>query len=283
MTRLGKGLDALIRSGPESTDGTTGITTLKIEFISPNRYQPRKFFDQEKLGELAVSLKENGIIQPIIVTKRDQTKYELVAGERRLEAAKLAGFDEVPVIIRSISLKEQLQFAIIENVQREDLNALEEAEAYHQLNDEFSMTHAQISEIVGKDRATVTNLIRLLKLDERIRQMILEGKLSPGHARAILQVKAELQNEFADYVSANKLSVRKAESAAKRINETGQIKEASVKLKKQENSSDNEKRLSERYSSKVRISQKNNKGKISFYFDSGDEFAELLSKFDNLK
>jgi ParB family transcriptional regulator, chromosome partitioning protein len=283
MTKLGRGLDALISSGPESTDGTTGITTLKIEIISPNRYQPRKYFDPVKIGELAVSLKENGIIQPIIVTKRDNSKYELIAGERRLEAAKIAGFDEVPVIIRSISLKEQLQFAIIENVQREDLNALEEAEAYHQLNEEFSMTHAQISDIVGKDRATITNLIRLLKLDEKIRKMILMGKLSPGHARAILQIKSELQNEFAEYIFSNKLSVRKAENAAKRINGTGQIKETVTKPEKAENVTVNEKRLTDKYSAKVIISQKQDKGKISFYFNSGVELSELLKKLDEIK
>ena len=177
MTRLGKGLEALISSGPESIDKTTGITTIDVDHIKPNRFQPRKKFKPEKLQELANSLKENGIIQPIIVTKRDESQFELVAGQRRLEAAKLAGFDEIPVIIRSVSLKEQLQFAIIENVQREDLTAIEEAQAYQQLNTEFDLTHAQISDIVGKDRATITNLIRLLKLNDDIQNMILDEKL----------------------------------------------------------------------------------------------------------
>ncbi|NQT64558.1 MAG: ParB/RepB/Spo0J family partition protein, partial [FCB group bacterium] len=121
MNRLGKGLEALISSVPESTDKSTGITTIKTDQIKPNRYQPRKLFNSEKLQELANSLKENGIIQPIIVTTKDEGEYELIAGERRLEASKLAGFSEVPVIIRSVSPKEQLQFALIENVQREDL------------------------------------------------------------------------------------------------------------------------------------------------------------------
>ena len=125
MTKLGKGLEALISAVPESTDISTGITTIKTDQIKPNRYQPRKQFNNEKLQELANSLKENGIIQPIIVTTKDEGEYELIAGERRLEASKLAGFNEIPVIIRSVSPKEQLQFAIIENVQREDLTAIE--------------------------------------------------------------------------------------------------------------------------------------------------------------
>ncbi|MFC1898614.1 ParB/RepB/Spo0J family partition protein, partial [Candidatus Cloacimonadota bacterium] len=219
MTRLGKGLEALINSGPESIDRTTGITTVKVDMIFPNRYQPRKYFDQKKLQELANSLKENGIIQPIIVTKKDDTNYELVAGERRLEAAKLAGFNDIPVIIRSISLKEQLQFSIIENVQREDLSPIEEANAYQRLNEEFNLTHAQISDIVGKDRATITNIIRLLKLPDSIQQMILNEQLSPGHARAILQVAEKDQENFANMIINNIYSVRKAEQEAKLIKE----------------------------------------------------------------
>ena len=155
-----------------------GVTTLRISEIVPNRYQPRRTFDKDKLQELADSLRENGIIQPIIVTKRDDALYELIAGERRLEASKLAGFREIPVIVRSVTPKEQLQFAIIENVQREDLNAIEVAKAYQQLNEEFNLTHAQISEIVGKDRATISNFIRLLKLNEQIQNMILSNFLS---------------------------------------------------------------------------------------------------------
>ena len=281
MTKLGKGLEALISSGPESIDRTTGITTVNVDTINPNRYQPRKFFDQEKLQELANSLKENGIIQPIIVTKKDDTNYELVAGERRLEAAKLAGFENIPVIIRSISLKEQLQFSIIENVQREDLSPIEEANAYQRLNEEFNLTHAQISDIVGKDRVTITNLIRLLKLPASIQKMILKEQLSPGHARAILQVAEEDQENFANMIVSNIFSVRKAEQEAKLIKEkviSSKPKTEPVIIPELQLF---EKKLKNDYQARIKISGKLTKGKISFYYSSKKELERLINKFEN--
>ena len=280
MTRLGKGLEALISSVPESTDVSTGITTIKTDQIKPNRYQPRKQFNSEKLQELANSLKENGIIQPIIVTTKDEGEYELIAGERRLEASKLAGFSEIPVIIRSVSPKEQLQFAIIENVQREDLTAIEEAKAYQQLNEEFKLTHAQISEIVGKDRATITNFIRLLKLSENVQQLILNDQISSGHARAILQVDEELRDKFSQLIIKNKLSVRRAEEEAKRIKETGSVSHSKKKKEVIEKPElkDYEKDLKKKFDSKVKISDNNYKGKVSFYYSSKDELNKLLEK-----
>ncbi|MDA3812663.1 MAG: ParB/RepB/Spo0J family partition protein [Candidatus Cloacimonetes bacterium] len=280
MNRLGKGLEALISSVPESTDVSTGITTIKTEQIKPNRYQPRKLFNSEKLQELANSLKENGIIQPIIVTTKDEGEYELIAGERRLEASKLAGFNEVPVIIRSVSPKEQLQFAIIENVQREDLTAIEEAKAYQQLNEEFKLTHAQISEIVGKDRATITNFIRLLKLSDNVQQMILNDQISSGHARAILQVDEELRDKFSQLILKNKLSVRKAEEEAKRIKETGSVSHSKKKKEVIEipELREAEKNLKQKFNSKVKISDNNYKGKVSFYYSCKDDFTILLEK-----
>jgi len=280
MTKLGKGLEALISAVPESTDVSTGITTIKTDQIKPNRYQPRKLFNNEKLQELANSLKENGIIQPIIVTTKDEGEYELIAGERRLEASKLAGFSEIPVIIRSVSPKEQLQFAIIENVQREDLTAIEEAKAYQQLNEEFKLTHAQISEIVGKDRATITNFIRLLKLSDDVQMMILNEQISSGHARAILQVDEELRDKLSQLIIKNKLSVRKAEEEAKRIKETGTVSPSKKKKEIIEipELKELEKNLKQKFNSKVKISDNNYKGKVSFYYSSQDELNELLEK-----
>jgi ParB family chromosome partitioning protein len=278
MTRLGRGLDALINTVPESTDRTTGITTIKIDQIVPNRYQPRKRFDQDKLQELAQSLKENGIIQPIIVTKKDDSNYELIAGERRLEAAKLAGFEDIPVIIRSVSQREQLQFAIIENVQREDLNAIEQALAYSELNELFELTHTQIAELVGKDRATVTNFIRLLKLSDNIKTLIMENKLSPGHARAILQVDDKLRDEFAAYIVKKSLSVRKAEEEAKRINKTGMIVRPKKEKPANENIVNYESTLADSFDCKVKIDDKNGSGKVSFYYSSEEEFRQILKR-----
>ncbi|MBT3756816.1 MAG: ParB/RepB/Spo0J family partition protein [Candidatus Cloacimonetes bacterium] len=282
MTKLGKGLEALISAVPESTDVSTGITTIKTDQIKPNRYQPRKLFNNEKLQELANSLKENGIIQPIIVTTKDEGEYELIAGERRLEASKLAGFSEIPVIIRSVSPKEQLQFAIIENVQREDLTAIEEAKAYQQLNEEFKLTHAQISEIVGKDRATITNFIRLLKLSDDVQMMILNEQISSGHARAILQVDEELRDRFSQLIIKNKLSVRKAEEEAKRIKETGTVSPSKKKKEVIEvpELKEFEKNLKQKFNSKVKISDNNYKGKVSFYYSSQNELNKLLEKLE---
>jgi len=279
---LGKGLDALFSSGPESTDRTTGITTLQIDCIIPNRYQPRKFFDTAKLAELAESIKANGILQPVIVTKNADSQYELVAGERRLEAAKLADISEIPVIIRSITPQEQLQFAIIENIQREDLNAIEEARAYQQLNEEFGLTHIQISEVVGKERTTVSNLIRLLKLDESIQNMIQEGKITSGHARAILQVPETSQQDFANLIFNKQMSVRMAEEYARKIIEKGNIdkpvkprrSETNIHMKEWEN------KLHGDYDCRVSITHKNNKGRISFFFNSQEEMDKIL---DSLK
>ncbi|MCK4956660.1 MAG: ParB/RepB/Spo0J family partition protein [Candidatus Cloacimonetes bacterium] len=276
MNKLGRGLDALISTIPESTDSTTGITTLRLNQIKPNRYQPRKVFDQGKLQELANSLVENGIIQPIIVTRRDRGGYELVAGERRLEASKLAGFSDVPVIVRSLSDKEQLQFSIIENVQREDLNALEEAKAYKRLSDEFSLTHAQISEVVGKERATISNFIRLLNLKPSVQQMVLDSKISSGHARAILQVEDKYQERFAEEITKYKLSVRKAEEKAKIINANGWDE---GKPKANINPvifQSEEKKLKDRFGVKVKVSGGVNKGKISFQYKSEEELMMLM-------
>lgn len=274
--RLGRGLEALIRDIPERTNQATGITTVKVENISPNRYQPRKSFDQAKLKELSDSIKQNGIIQPIIVTKKDDSDYELIAGERRLEAAKLAGFEEVPVIIRSVSKKEQLQFAIIENIQRENLNAVEEAKAYQQLVEEFNMTHAQISEIMGKDRVTITNSLRLLRLSTGIQDYIINGELTAGHARAILQVDDSLQEGFAKYLAENSTSVRQAEELAKSW-EQPRSHTRQVKPKMNTNVIE-ETELKQIYRVGVKIEDRNGKGKIIFKFGNDEEKKQLLEQ-----
>jgi len=277
--RLGRGLEALIRDIDEQEHPNTGITTVKIDKILPNRYQPRKVFDADKLKELADSIKENGIIQPIIVTKTADSEYELIAGERRLEAAKLAELKEVPVIVRSVSQKEQLQLAIIENIQRENLNAIEEAHAYQQLITDFQMTHVQISEIMSKDRSTITNSLRLLKLSDQIQNMISKGQLSSGHARAILSIEPEYQFAFAEFITSRALSVRQAEEQAKHFPEA-KLPKAGKPVKNLLIAS-LEKQLSEHLSYKTRIKDSGNKGKIIIEYKNKTEFDTLINKLNN--
>ncbi len=282
--KLGRGLDALIRDIDEQENPNTGITTVPIIRIMPNRYQPRKLFAEDKLQELADSIRENGIIQPIIVTKTDESEYELIAGERRLEAAKLAGLSEVPVIVRSVSQKEQLQLAIVENIQRENLNPMEEATAYQQLIEDFKMSHEQVSEIMGKDRSTITNSLRLLRLQTPIQDMIVTGTLTPGHARAILSLEENKQLDFAFDIVENALSVRQAEEKAREYKP--ERKPRPEKHEKREREPKDpiilslEERLSEHLGYKTTIQDKENKGRIVIEYRSQDEFYDLVNKLN---
>jgi ParB family transcriptional regulator, chromosome partitioning protein len=282
--KLGKGLDALIRDIDEQENPNTGITTLPITRIMPNRYQPRKLFDDGKLRELADSIRENGIIQPIIVTKTDDSEYELVAGERRLEGAKLAGLTEVPVIIRSVSQKEQLQLAIIENIQRENLNPIEEAGAFQRLIDEFQMNHEQISEIMGKDRSTITNSLRLLRLSQPIQDMVLQGTLTSGHARAILAIDEEKQLDFARFIITNALSVRQSEEKVREYNPEKPEKkpkaEKAPAVPKDPYIVSIEEQLTEVLGFKTTIQDKDYKGKIVIEYKDQTEFDDLIRKLN---
>lgn len=273
---LGRGLDSLISKLPESTNSETGITTVKIEYIHPNKLQPRKLFDREKLEELANSIKENGIIQPIIVTKSaEQDGYELVAGERRLEASKLAGFDEIPVIVRSISPKEKLLYAIIENVQREDLNAIEEALAYNQLISDFEMSQAQVAEMMGKDRSTITNTLRMLKLTPQVQKLLLNNEISAGHCRAILQIPEDEQLAFAQKIIKESLSVRKTEELAHSWKDKASKKKLSPQRRK-----DVEEVLKGQFKLNIKVEEKNGKGKIVIQYKNQDELDKLLQSLE---
>ncbi len=270
--KLGKGLDVLLQNIPESTNETAGITTLRIEIVKPNRYQPRKVFDEDKLANLAESIKENGIIQPIIVTKKEDSEYELIAGERRLEAAKLAGLERVPVIIRSVSRREQLQYAIIENIQREQLNPIEEAQAYQMMIDDFNYTHEQLATSMGKSRSLVTNLLRLLKLPMKIQEHVINGDLSTGHAKAILSLPEDKQLDFAQRIIDNHLSVRQAEELTQNVKNTDSTKEKSQRVRHKEF----EKSLKQIYGLKIQVVEKAGKGKVVFHYSSKEELEKLL-------
>ncbi|MCK4357216.1 MAG: ParB/RepB/Spo0J family partition protein [Candidatus Cloacimonetes bacterium] len=269
MNKLGKGLEALIKVSDEEIKG---INLIDIKNIKFNPYQPRKSDNQQKLQELADSISENGVIQPVIVRKIDNGNYELIVGQRRLTAAKLAGFDKVPVIIRTVKEVEMLELSIIENIQRENLNPIDEALAYERLVNEFKLTHDRIAEIVGKSRVAITNTIRLLKLPSEVLQMMKEGILSSGHARAILQVVSKLQLEFANFIVKNKLSVHSAEDAAKTF---GKTKKKFRGIKKDVNVLELENNLSKIFGAKVKLIGLK-KGKLEIYFYSEDELNKII-------
>jgi ParB family chromosome partitioning protein len=275
--RLGRGLNALIPDRDHKNDNLLGMSTLPIDQIKPNRNQPRRNFDPDKLIELADSIKENGIIQPLIVTKTADSDYELIAGERRLQAAKLAGLDIVPVVIRSVSHKEQLQLAIVENVQREDLDPIEEALAYHTLADDFSLTHAQIARIMSKERSTVSNSIRLLKLPPEVQAMVSEGLISSGHARAVLSVAENLRVPFAKHIAQYHLSVRQAEDKAPEFH----LPEVTAKKAKPLYLKGLESDLTRCLGLKVKVNDHGGNGTVILQYNSQEEliaFKDLINK-----
>ena len=217
---LGKGLGALIPdlSGLDDKERKAlGISEIELDKIIPNEYQPRKVFDDEKLKELAASIKEQGVIQPIIV-HRAGTGYQLIAGERRWRASRLAGLKTIPALVKEATKRELLEMALIENIQREDLNPLEAAEAYKRLQDEFKLTQEDLAKRVGKERSTVTNFLRLLNLPREVKQELATGALSMGHAKALLSLeRVRDQLQAAAAIVKNGLSVREAEALASRL------------------------------------------------------------------
>lgn len=225
--RLGRGLEALISTARQQREPTTGeahavpvagteLQRIPIADISPNHFQPRRTFTEPELAELEASMRANGLLQPITVRPKTQGKWELVAGERRLRAATRLGWSEIPAVVRDFDDRAMLTLALVENLQRSDLNALEEAEGYQRLIDEFGLTQQQVADAVGKDRTTITNLLRVLSLPPGVRRMVEKGLLSAGHARALLAVKnAQQQQELANEVVAKQLSVRQTEARAR--------------------------------------------------------------------
>ena len=281
-SRFGRGLEALIPTTPEANDESLVISSISLDKIHPNPYQPRHRFEEEKLHELANSLKENGMIQPIIVTKRIDSEYELIAGERRLEAAKLAGFTEIPVIIRSVSPQEQLQYALIENIQRENLNPIEEAKAYNQLAEEFNLTHVEIAKLMGKERTTITNSIRLLKLPEEVQDYLSEGRLTAGHARALLQLEGDEQTLFAERVIGRSLSVRETERKVKqhldKVVSDPQVEKDTTNVEFIQKASAS---LKNKYSVSVKFQSFKKGGAVSFRYRDEKELEKLLDALLN--
>ena len=276
---LGKGLDLLIpKSEPVEEKKTTDPQVLKISQVEPNRNQPRKQFDKESLQELAGSIKQYGIIQPIIVAKKDDY-YEIIAGERRWRAAKMAGLKEVPVVIKEYSEKEIAEISLIENIQRENLNPIEEAKAYKSLIEEYNLTQEELSERISKSRTQITNTMRLLKLHDKVQKMLIDGSISAGHARALLGL--EIQEEqllTAQKIVAENLSVRQTEDLVRQINNPPKSKKASTKIKNSVFYKDLEKRMTEALGTKVKINQKEQgKGRIEISYFSEDELDRIFT------
>jgi ParB family chromosome partitioning protein len=227
--RLGRGLEALIStakqqresalsSNPQASRQTTDLQTVRITDITPNHFQPRRTFTEPELAELEASIRASGLLQPITVRAKQGGGWELVAGERRLRAATRLGWTEIPAIVRDFDDRAMLTLALVENLQRADLNALEEAEGYQRLIEEFELTQQQVADAVGKDRTTITNLLRVLQLPSAVRQLVESGRITAGHARALLVVKDERrQMELANEIVARQLSVREVESRAREI------------------------------------------------------------------
>lgn len=257
-------------------------TLLPISSVEPNRDQPRRAFDEAALEELAESIKLHGIIQPLIVCKRDKT-YEIIAGERRWRAAMKAGLKKVPVLIRDYSEQELYEVALIENLQRENLNAIEEAVAYRKLIEEYSLTQEQVAERVSKNRSTVTNALRLLKLEDRVQEMLINGELSAGHARALLAIAdPDSQIAAAEKIVASGMSVREAESYVKK--QLSAKKEEKPKKKEPDAIARAyaryEEKLKQALGTKVAITgREGNTGKIEVSFFSLDEFERLMEIF----
>ena len=272
---LGRGLDALLGDVANREDKQTS-QSLPVEHLQRGKFQPRKDIDPEKLQELSDSIKAQGIIQPIIVRKIDAEKYEIVAGERRWRAAQLAGLQEVPVVIRDINDRAAIAQTLIENIQREDLNPLEEAEALKRLLDEFDMTHQQTAEAVGKSRTTITNLLRLIDLHPEVKKLLLSKQLEMGHARALLALDSTKQINAAHKIAKEGLSVRATERLVKELLEEPKIKTIS--------SPDNDtlrlqNHLTNRLGAKVVIDHKNNgSGKLIINYSSLEVLDGIINQ-----
>ncbi len=280
---LGRGLDALIpsndeRAGQNPPASGQGVTQIPIEQIQPNPQQPRSQMNEEALEELAASIREHGIIQPLIVSRTPGSdQYTLVAGERRLRAATLAGLTMVPVILRTVSELEQLELALIENVQRADLTPLEMAEAFRQLADNFSLTHEQIAERVGKSRVSVTNTIRLLNLPEQVQRALTEGLISEGHARALLGLPTmQAQKAALGTVLNLGLNVRKTEALVKKL--SGERPPANPKPEPTPEVKELESRLRTFFGTKVNLNNGKKGGSLVIYYYSDEELNTILDK-----
>lgn len=279
---LGKGLGALLQNYDSISDEVkASVVELKLNDISPNADQPRKSFDQHRLEELAASIRENGIIQPLIVCRAEQG-YRIVAGERRWRAARLAGLTVVPAIIRELTELQVLQQALIENIQRQDLNPLEEATALDKLIQEHAMTQEKLAMVVGRSRPAIANTLRLLNLPDSIRQYLMNEQITAGHARAMLALSNEgLQLRVAEQIVHRDLSVRETERLIKKMNQPKAVKAENTPEAYQISLRDVEKRLTRSLGTKVRLRDRHGKGSIQIAYYSNEDLDRLLELLDH--
>ncbi|MEO3864964.1 ParB/RepB/Spo0J family partition protein [Rheinheimera fenheensis] len=278
---LGRGLDALLTSNRASNNsaanpGSSELQQLPIEFLTPGKYQPRKDMSQEALEDLASSIRAQGVIQPIVVRPLAKDKFEIIAGERRWRASQLAQLSEVPCIVKDVPDEAAVAIALIENIQREDLNAMEEAVALERLLTEFALTHQQVADAVGKSRASVTNLLRLNQLNDDVKLLLEHGDIEMGHARALLALKDAEQSDAGRLVAAKQLTVRETENLVRRILEP---KPVVAEKPRDPDVVSLEQRLSERFAAPVQISYNNKgKGKLEISYSSLDELDGIIAK-----
>ncbi|MDG2394825.1 ParB/RepB/Spo0J family partition protein [Candidatus Thioglobus sp.] len=275
ISKLGRGLDILlgqVSSADNQSNSEHNLKLLSVNALQRGKFQPRDDIDPDTLNELANSITSQGVIQPLVVRKVTYDKYEIIAGERRWRAAKIAGLDEVPAIVREIDDQVALAIGLIENIQRESLTPLEEAKALQKLIEDFKMTHEEISHVVGRSRSAVSNLIRLLQLNESVKQLLGSGKIEMGHARALLPLKEDQQFDVANQVIQRSLSVRQTEDLVKRVLNPKPKKSTEV----DPHITSLMQSLSKTLDSKTEIKQNNNKGKIIIHYSSSDELNSIL-------
>lgn len=294
---LGKGIDVLIPGKEKSNNDSITkvkevvkeVDTIDINKIEPNGQQPRKNFDEDLLNDLADSIKQHGMIEPLIVKKNENGFYNIIAGERRWRAARIAGLKKVPVIVKDYTSQQIMEVALIENLQREDLNPIEEAEAFQRLIDEYHLKQDEVAEKVSKSRVAITNSLRLLKLDERVRCMVIEEKIKSGHARALLSIEDnDLQYEIAVKVFDEKLSVRETEKLVRKVSTEGKIK----KVEKKEVFTPQEEMVYKQYEEKMKVlmgtkvsinHKTRDKGKIEIEYYSQDELERIMEMMNRIQ
>ncbi len=275
---LGRGLDALLSGEIEESSSADQLKTMPVTALQPGKYQPRTFMDPASLESLAESIRAQGIMQPIVVRKVSQDRYEIIAGERRWRAAQLAGLTQVPVIIREIPDEAALAMALIENIQREDLNPIEEAHGLQKLMDEFAMTHEVIAKAVGRSRSAVSNTLRLLNLHAKVQDLLLSNQLDMGHARALLSLQGAEQVALANEIVLNKLTVRDAESLAKRAQQKAGTKSSFTK--KSRDLLTLQESLSEKLGFSVSLDcNAKGAGTMKIRFSNLDQLDEIIKKF----